>query len=240
MGATDRQPPVQVYAAGGITVWHGACEDVLAGYEAGSFDSVITDPPYGLDRVCGQATPFAAEIPTQGVLDQCLRVSRGPVIWFGGARKLMEYARYSPAPERVIVWHVPFSNGRTSANGMFYRWHPILCWRLGNAEQRILERDVITVQTKAGKCGWYHPGTKPLPLMLLLLRAFGGASTCDPYLGSGTTAVAAAQLGIQCVGIEREREYCDIAIRRLTEESRTLFAKQDSVLFKEGSDDGAD
>jgi hypothetical protein len=42
-----------------------------------------------------------------------------------------------------------------------------------------------------------------------------GGTCLDPFLGSGTTAIAANQEGFRCIGIEKEREYCEIAVARL-------------------------
>lgn len=62
-----------------------------------------------------------------------------------------------------------------------------------------------------------HPTVKPLALMrwLLTLVATPGGLVLDPFLGSGSTGVAAADLGLRFVGIERERRYFDIACERI-------------------------
>jgi hypothetical protein len=62
-----------------------------------------------------------------------------------------------------------------------------------------------------------HPTVKPIDLMRHLVRLVTppGGVTLDPFLGSGTTALAASELGIKCIGIEREAEYLDIAKSRL-------------------------
>lgn len=63
----------------------------------------------------------------------------------------------------------------------------------------------------------FHPTVKPLKLMsyLITLGSRPGDVVLDPFLGSGTTAIAAKQLGRQIIGIEREEEYVNIAQARL-------------------------
>jgi len=63
-----------------------------------------------------------------------------------------------------------------------------------------------------------HPTVKPLSLMkylLMLLSTPDGGVILDPFLGSGTTALAAKQLGRRCIAIELDEHYCEIAARRL-------------------------
>jgi site-specific DNA-methyltransferase (adenine-specific) len=59
-----------------------------------------------------------------------------------------------------------------------------------------------------------HPTEKPLPLMRYLVEKLTrpGELILDPFMGAGTTLVAARQLGRRAIGIELERRYCDRAI----------------------------
>lgn len=63
-----------------------------------------------------------------------------------------------------------------------------------------------------------HPCPKPLPLMIELLTLFtdSGETILDPFAGSGTTLVAAKQLGRKAIGIELSEAYCKTAVERLT------------------------
>lgn len=69
-----------------------------------------------------------------------------------------------------------------------------------------------------------HPCPKPEPLMMHIVSDFtdAGETVIDPFMGSGTTLVAAKRLGRKAIGIEREEKYCEIAARRLQQEALPL------------------
>lgn len=69
-----------------------------------------------------------------------------------------------------------------------------------------------------------HPCPKPEPLMVELVSLFSnaGETILDPFMGSGTTLVAAKRLGRKAIGIELEEKYCEIAARRLQQEALPL------------------
>ena len=60
-----------------------------------------------------------------------------------------------------------------------------------------------------------HPTQKPLALMAWCMKWIAGKTVLDPYMGSGTTGVACANLGRKFIGIEIERKYFDIACERI-------------------------
>lgn len=65
-----------------------------------------------------------------------------------------------------------------------------------------------------------HPTEKSLPLTCYLVKTYSAENQTilDPFAGSGTTLLAAKQLGRKAIGIEISREYCDIAIERLKQD----------------------
>ncbi len=63
-----------------------------------------------------------------------------------------------------------------------------------------------------------HPHTKPLDLMVQLLERCLFSVVLDPFMGSGTTLLAAKMLGRRAIGIEIEERYCEIAAQRLSQE----------------------
>jgi site-specific DNA-methyltransferase (adenine-specific) len=70
-----------------------------------------------------------------------------------------------------------------------------------------------------------HSTVKPVDLMRYLVRLVcrPGGTVLDPFMGSGTTLLAAQMEGMRAIGIEREEKYCEIAVRRLAQQ--TLFVE---------------
>lgn len=191
-----------------VTLYLGDCLEIMRGFPAGSVDAVVTDPPYGVN-----IASWDGAIPPQEYLDECLRLSRGPVVWFGAAKMIFDFANYTPIPDRVLIWAPAFTLNGSSSNHMFYRYHPILCWRLPKKQEGIMS-DVIRDNT-AGRNWWNHPGTKPVALMQKIVNAFGGSVVLDPFMGSGTTGVACVQTGRKFIGVEIDPDYFEIAKKRI-------------------------
>lgn len=213
-----------------VTLHLGHCLPYMQTMADGSVDAVISDPPYG----AGIAS-WDMEIPPQEILSECLRVSKGPVIWFGGAKYILDFWLYNPRPDRMLIWHVTFSLSSTSSDNIFYRWHPIWCWRLP-AKQSAIARDVLEYPVASSNGYDNHPAKKPVGLMIQLVQAFGGASVFDPFMGSGTTGVACAQLGVDFVGCDISADYHAMATRRIREaqtQAPMVFPAPEQLSFTE-------
>ena len=59
-----------------------------------------------------------------------------------------------------------------------------------------------------------HPTVKPLSIIADIIQKVGGVVVYDPFLGSGTTLIAAEQLGRKCYGLEISPAYCDVIVNR--------------------------
>lgn len=81
-----------------------------------------------------------------------------------------------------------------------------------------------------------HPASFPLELPRRALETSGAQSVIDPFMGSGTTGVAAVKLGRKFIGIEIEQKYFDIACRRVSEalKQQDLFIEKPKPLKQEG------
>lgn len=127
------------------------------------------------------------------------------------------------------------------------RWRALLCWDKGNpglglgfrpqhemvlgytlgtpVQHDTSASNVLSVPRTA-RATQEHPTQKPVELMARLIRATtgGGTTVLDPFCGSGTTGVAAVQLGREFIGIERDPAYVEVAARRLTDAGVTVDA----------------
>jgi modification methylase len=79
-----------------------------------------------------------------------------------------------------------------------------------------------------------HPAPFPLELAARLIRMFSfvGDTVLDPFMGSGTSNLAAAQWGRHSIGVEIDRKYFDLAVKRLEEESRQLFGNVSVQIYE--------
>lgn len=195
----------------------GDCWDPNTGIPAmpdDSVEAVITDPPYGVD-FAEWDTP-----PDDTAVDEFLRVARGPVVMFGAAPMSSVKVFTDLDPMRMLIWAPSFTLSKTASHGIYYRYHPIWCWRLC-AQHRGPKWDVFTFPT-GGHNWWKHPCTKPLALMKELVRLAAAPNgddshrvILDPFAGSGTTCVAAKETGMQYIGYEIDDEYVEVARERI-------------------------
>jgi DNA modification methylase len=190
---------------------------------------VLTDPPYGIGEARGKNKSrgkFAVSkdygfanwddvVPSEWIFGLVREMSRYQII-FGG--------NYFPLPPSGcwLVWDK--LNGATDFADCELAWTnlPKAVRRIQWRSQGMLQQDMAHKEFRD------HPTQKPLPVIRWALsQAPDDCKTVlDPFMGSGTTLVAAKSLGRHAIGIEREKKYCDVAIERLRQES--LFAAVDA------------
>jgi DNA modification methylase len=211
-------------AAAGITIYHADCREVLPSLP--KVDLVLTDPPYGAGLRNGDVDGHRSKRWDSiiGDSDQSVGVSvleglRGiPVIAFASP--------WLPWPGKwrnLIVW----DKGGAVGGGGDIETCLKRSWEL------IQVRDNAVLQGSRDESVWRFPivpadtaihiAAKPVSLIAALIEKFGGTLILDPFMGSGTTLVAAKRLGRRCIGIEIEEKYCAIAAERLERERLTLF-----------------
>jgi len=201
---------------------------LLASLGDKSVDAVITDPPYGVDHESNSKYDDRRdgwEARIAYLLPEMLRVSRGPVFWFGASATLHRDLAILK-PDRVMIWAPKYRGLPVSSNNVFYKFETIYVWRVGSfakpgkgEHKLVVHSDVMTENIHNRRDSfWDHPATKPVPLMERLCRAAPpGGIVCDPFAGSGTTGVAAINVGRSFIGSEILPEYHDVATKRIAE-----------------------
>ena len=213
------------YDEGGVTIYHGDAREIAG--SIGPVDSIVTDPvwpncPEGLIPGQGDARPLRSVlIQVQALV--C-------VIHFGGnsdPRALtavpsrwpflrvcwLEYARPSYIGEYMNSADVAYVFGAPKRP----------------AGKRVFPGKVTQTAYPSSPDGKPPREDHPCPRVLKharwLVDWFGGESVLDPFMGSGTTLVAARQLGRRAIGIEIEERYCEVAAKRLAQAALPLWGE---------------
>lgn len=212
--------PKPYYEHAGITIYHADCRDILP--HLPKVDLVLTDPPYGIGESAGKNKSRSKvaiardygnlswdDAPIcQSIINQLISFGKKAVVWGG------HYYALPPSPS-WLVWdkrntgdfadcELAWSNHGMAVRKIEHLWNGMI---RQDQEQR------------------YHPTQKPLKVMSWCLSFFPNAeSVLDPFMGSGTTLVAAKLQGKRAIGIEREEKYCEIAVQRLGQDS--LFSEE--------------
>lgn len=214
----------------GVVIYHGDCLDVLP--MLGPVDHVITDPPYDARTHAGARShgetasriDFAPLVIASSV-PALLDVSKRWVVCFCTMEMIFEYRAVRPEWwVRAGFWRRPdgapqFTGDRPGTPGDAIaimhrpgkkRWN-------GGGSHAYWEHGVERAERK-------HPAQKPEALMAHISADFTdyGETILDPFMGSGTTLVAAKRLGRKAIGIEREEKYCEVAAKRLAQEALPL------------------
>jgi DNA modification methylase len=125
---------------------------------------------------------------------------------------------------RLLVWHKGFVRSRVAGP---WRWDLVSILAFGRASFGRPEFSSL-VQTNGdaarGPQDSGHPAEVPLGVARWLYTPFGAEVVLDPFMGSGSLILPAAQAGRKAIGIEIEERYCDQAARRLRQEVFDLEA----------------
>jgi len=199
-----------------LTIYHGDCREVLP--ELGIYDLVLTDPPYGVgleydgydDSERNLREVVLAAFPL-------IRASSVVTLLTPGTKNLFLY----PPPSWTLAWyHGPTDFG---AWGIVH-WSPILAYGKDPYSREDLGKLPDAVKLVDTRARSEHPCPKPLKLWSWLMKRGAVRESdriLDPFLGSGTTLLAAKELGHAAAGIEQSERYCEIAAKMLSQ--GTLF-----------------
>jgi DNA modification methylase len=211
-----------------VRLYHGDCLDVLRTLPDGNVDAVVTDPPFNAGKefandslspldfraFCNEFALALYRLKPSNILvevgkdDQTMR------------QELERYFTY-----RYAICLNYTNSMRNGAVG-YANWGLVLWFSNGGkCYQRYKDRLDSALHNTKGE--FSHPSPKEVSHYGHLVRMFTppGGVVLDPFMGSGTTGVACVQEGRDFIGIEREREYYEIAERRIAAAQPPLFAE---------------
>lgn len=217
-------------------VFQGRAEDILPGFEKGSVDCLITDPPYGQAyagsgyRTESEVAPVMEGDGPGDHVTEVLRLCCGLLknnrhLYVFGPNRMNGLPVTEPG---TLIWNkgkTPHPSGST-------------CWSKthepiqvstyvpsqanrdrgdGRLAVRLRRGSVLSVPRKNSRAVNRHPTEKPVALLQQLVEASScvGETVLDPYAGSGSTLVAAVLSGRRAIGIEIDPGYCDTMVTRV-------------------------
>jgi site-specific DNA-methyltransferase (adenine-specific) len=203
---------------GAATLYLGDCREVLP--TLGKVDAVVTDPPYGINidgqkgsnhkngtqlRKHHEKLGWDSAPPDKELLQAVVTAGTWAIVW--GGNYFMEAL---PPQKAWLVWDKA-QYGLTMSDGE-------LAWTNLPKVLRIKKMH----RTHLWQDNPEHPTQKPLKLMKWCIGELpdNAETILDPFMGSGTTGVAAVQMGRDFIGIEREPKYFDIACKRIEDAQR--------------------
>jgi DNA modification methylase len=206
---------------GDATLYLGDCAEILPNLQ--KYDACITDPPYGIAHLwVGGKSHGWGKARDEGVIRN---------EWDEKPLNLEMLQLLIESADKTIIW-----------GGNYFELPPSRCWFVWNKPERnfsMAEAELAWTNFDAvvrifdGKRSdpdREHPTQKPLALMSWCIQQCKNnpKTIIDPFMGSGTTGVAAIQMGRKFIGIEREPKYFDIACKRIEQASRQvdMFIKQ--------------
>lgn len=196
------------YEQDGITIYHGdrrSCREWLAA------DVLVSDVPYGVGYACGWDNRFrAVEIAGDHSTDE-----RDDALLDWGSKPALVFGSWKCAKPRGVRAVLTWDKGTVGMGDLSIPWFPCTeeIYVLGDGWIGSRTSAVLRYHVRNAN----HPTEKPVDLMRALLAKCPPGTIADPFMGSGTTLVAAKLEGRKAIGIEIEERYCEIAAKRLAQ-----------------------
>lgn len=224
---------MRVETIGDATLYLGDCLEILP--TLGKVDAVVTDPPYDLSGSGPGASHFGMSLSKFDSIDYktiingvdytslfdafgCLQNPLNGFVFCSNKQitKLMSECESRGLSTTLLIWHktnsAPFANGVWRGDIEY-----IVHYRAKGAVFNGRAKDKTKVLSHPAVVDSSHPTVKPQPIIQRLVTNCSDVcqSILDPFMGSGTTGVACANLGRKFIGIELEPKYFDIACERI-------------------------
>lgn len=205
------------------TVLHADCTKAMKMLPDGSVNFVLTDPPYVAryqsrdGREVRNDNNFAWLKSAYAEMYRVLTLDSFCVSFYGWPHVDKFLAAFRNAGFRP-VGHIMFPKSYVSSS-RFVKYQHEAAYLLAKGEPRMPEAPISDVLPWQFTGNAYHPTQKPLAVLKPLIETFSapGDIVLDPFAGSGSTLLAAKQLGRSYIGVERDAAYHAIARKRLAQ-----------------------
>jgi site-specific DNA-methyltransferase (adenine-specific) len=221
--AAQLRAPTPYYSDESVTLWHGDCREITGWLTA---DVLVTDPPYGRGWKQGRLKlAHQADDSHAGIEGDRDTTARDAALAAWGNRPAVVFGDLMLAPpartKLVGVYRKPPNAGTRGAIAGYRRDAEAIYWigpwpaGLGGRSSVLatLARSQGNPSSPQGR--YEHPHAKPVDVMEQLLLACPPGVIADPFAGSGSTLVAARNLGRRAVGVELDEAHCETIARRL-------------------------
>ena len=203
---------VQKVVIGDAVLYQADCAELLPTLD--KVDCVITDPPYGIGHSSNRGASWAGK----NILGDSDTNARDAVVVWCKEIPFAMFGKWTikPPPCRAcLVWDKGIAGSGDLSIPWKPNWEQIYIsgkgWR-GHRGSGVISGPQMLTWESSGRS---HPHEKPVWLLSELIKKAPDGVVLDPFMGSGTTGVAAIQLGRKFIGIEREPKYFDIACKRI-------------------------
>jgi site-specific DNA-methyltransferase (adenine-specific) len=206
------------YADDSVTLYLGDCRKISEWLSA---DVLITDPPYGSEAIAGSygrrngknGRTIANDQDTWA-RDAALALwAERPVACFGTPRM--------PEPPGSWEYRLVWDKREPGINGGPWRYTHESIFVRGEGWTRVSAGSFSILSVPSGNGSPEksdHVHAKPVALMVKLVAAAPAGVIADPFAGSGSTLVAAKQMGRKAIGVELDEAYCEVIAKRLAQD----------------------
>jgi len=208
-----------------INLIHGDCMEYMATLKDNEFDLAVVDPPYGIKQDFGvkfvqpsnrkqqntihKEKNWDNDIPSQKYFEELIRVSKNQIIWGGNY-----FLNYLSNTRCMLVWDK--HNGSNPMSDCELAWTSF--------SSSVRKFTYSHIQDHNAGIKRIHPTQKPIQLYQWIFDKYAqkGWTILDTHLGSGSSAIAAHDSGLDFVGIELDGDYFQAATKRLESHQRQL------------------
>jgi len=203
-------------------LYHGDCLKIMPQLE--SVDLVLTDPPYNCGKDYGTCKDNYPEEEYIGFIFDVANLSRSLAknqAWIAPRYKLRFFLGLFPDSHLVVITRGakgPYRGGWSDQFQIALSvGKPSVCFDDLWSDIRLKGAGYFFRENDFG-----HPGYTPQLIMTRFVELLSVESVIDPFMGTGTTAIACERLDRKWIGIEIEEKYCEISAKRIENERRQL------------------